>query len=235
MAEFRYHPEIISTFPGLAGGVILAQNMRNAASSEAVRQAFLEEQNAVLARIGQSPLSEIASLAAWRSAFRTFGIDPTKYRSAAEALLRRLTKKGDIPNISTIVDICNLVSIRYALPLAAFDARAVSGAITVRYASGTETFIPHDQAEGEHPDPGEVIFSDDEDNVVARRWCWKQSLSSTVSLDTTQAIFTIEAQHPGGRADIEAALNDLLHLLKAHVGGNFKTGILGSTNVSVRS
>ncbi|MEW5867842.1 MAG: phenylalanine--tRNA ligase beta subunit-related protein [Chloroflexota bacterium] len=235
MSEFRYHPDIISNFPNLAGGVILAQDMRNSPTSEALRQAFIEEQRAILTRIGQMPLSEIASLAAWRGAFRTFGVDPTKYRSAAEALLRRLTKKGDIPNISTIVDICNLVSIRYALPLAAFDAQAVSGAITVRYADGTESFIPHDQAERECPDPGEVIFSDDKDNVVARRWCWKQSLSSAVSIDTTEAIFTIEAQHPNGRADIEAALDDLLGMLKTYAGGNFKTGLLPGAQASIRS
>ena len=39
-------------------------------------------------------------------------------RSAAEALLRRLTKQGSIPSINTLVDIGNLVSIRYALPVA---------------------------------------------------------------------------------------------------------------------
>jgi DNA/RNA-binding domain of Phe-tRNA-synthetase-like protein len=59
--------------------------------------AYRAEQQAVIARIGSRPLSEIESLAAWRSAFRAFGVEPTQYRSAAEALLRRLTKKGDIP------------------------------------------------------------------------------------------------------------------------------------------
>ncbi len=114
----------------------------------------------MLYQIGAQPLSEIPSLAAWRAAFRLFGVDPTKYRSAAEALLRRLTKKGDIPSISALVDLCNLVSIRYALPVAAFDARALSGALTVRFAAGDEAFTAHDSPEPEHPEPGEVIFAD---------------------------------------------------------------------------
>ena len=49
----------------------------------------------------------------------------------ALALLRRLTKKGDIPSINAVVDICNLVSIRYALPVAAFDLAAITGGVTV--------------------------------------------------------------------------------------------------------
>ena len=224
--EFRYHPDLLKRFPDICGGVILAQGLNNVPTPPDLLQAYQTEQRAVLYRIGEQPLSEIPSLAAWRAAFRLFGVDPTKYRSAAEALLRRLTKKGDIPSISALVDLCNLVSIRYALPVAAFDARALSGALTVRFAAGDETFTAHDSPEPEHPEPGEVIFADPLGLVVARRWCWKQSLESTVELDTRSAILTVEAQHPGGQKEIQAALNDLSILLERFVGGNFNLGVL---------
>lgn len=42
-------------------------------------------------------LSQIRVLAAWRTTFGGSSVDPTQYRSAAESLLRRLTKKGGIP------------------------------------------------------------------------------------------------------------------------------------------
>ena len=218
--QFRYHPDILSQFPNICGGVIVAQGMTNSPAPAVLQGLFLAEQSAVLKRTGQTPLSELPTLAAWRQAFRTFGTDPTKYRSAAEALLRRLTKKGDIPSINSLVDMCNLVSIRYALPVAAFDLRAVQDAIRVQFASGTELFIPHDQPEGENPAPGEVIFVDEAGRVHARRWCWKQSAESTVDLDTRQALITIETQLPGGQAEVQAAVQDLLGLLRANVGGN---------------
>jgi DNA/RNA-binding domain of Phe-tRNA-synthetase-like protein len=224
--EFRYHPDLVERFPEICGGVILVQGLNNAPTPADLLLAYQTEQRAVLVKIGEQPLSEIPSLAAWRAAFRLFGVDPTKYRSAAEALLRRLTKKGDIPSISSLVDLCNLVSIRYALPVAAFDARALSGAVTVRFAVGNESFTAHDSPEPEHPEPGEVIFADPADLVVARRWCWKQSLESTVELDTRDVILTVEAQHPGGRQDIHAALKDLSILLERFVGGNFKSCVL---------
>jgi DNA/RNA-binding domain of Phe-tRNA-synthetase-like protein len=226
MTTFQYHADIFARYPDLVGGVILAEGVSNGPTPEGLREAYLAEQRATLDRIGETPLSEIESLAAWRGAFRAFGVNPTKYRSAAEALLRRLTKKGDIPSINILVDMSNLVSIRYALPVAAFDTRALQGAVTVHFAAGAERFTPLGEGEVEHPEPGEVVFSDETALVVARRWCWRQSAESAAGADTTQVVVTVEAQHPGGRADVEAALEDLLGLLDEYAGGRFTPGVL---------
>jgi lysyl-tRNA synthetase class 2 len=118
MPVFQYHAEILNKFPLIAGGVLTVNGLKNYPSSPDVLSIYQAEQQKVLAQIGSTPLSELPSLAGWRAAFRAFGVDPTGYRSAAEALLRRLTKKGDIPSINCVVDLCNLVSIRYGLPVA---------------------------------------------------------------------------------------------------------------------
>lgn len=233
MTAFRYHPEILARYPNIVGGVILAEGMKNGPTPEPLLVAYQEEQRATLRRIGETPLSQIPSLAAWRGAFRGFGLDPTQYRSAAEALLRRLTKKGDIPSINTLVDLGNLVSIRYALPVAIFDTRALQGAITVRFASGSERFTPLGETAAEHPEPGEVIFADERDLVIARRWCWRQSEESAAQPETTNALITVEAHHAQGRADIQAALADLLALLEQYAGGTFTSAVLDSTHAVI--
>lgn len=233
MPTFQYHADIFARYPNLVGGVILAEGVTNGPTPDALREAYMAEQRATLDRIGETPLSELESLAAWRAAFRAFGVNPTKYRSAPEALLRRLTKKGDIPSINMLVDLNNLVSIRYALPIAALDIQEVQGAVTVRFADGSERFTPLGQSEVEHPEPGEVIFSDETGLVVARRWCWRQSDESAARADTTQAVITVEAQHPGGRGDVEAALDDLVGLLEEHTGGSFTVGVLTPDNPAI--
>src|SRR5438270_13198800 len=138
MHIFQYHPDILTRYPQIVGGAILAQNVTNGPTPTRLQELYQAEQQLVLHRLGSTPLSQIESLAAWRRAFRGFGVDPTQYRSAAEAILRRLTKKGDIPSINTLVDIGNLVSIRYALPVAVFDTQDLEGAVTVHFADGTE-------------------------------------------------------------------------------------------------
>ncbi|HEX6481734.1 MAG TPA: phenylalanine--tRNA ligase beta subunit-related protein [Ktedonobacteraceae bacterium] len=226
MTVFRYDDQILARYPGVVGGVILARGMTNGPTPESLLAAYSAEQQATLQRLGTTPLSQVAALAAWRSAFRGFDVDPTQYRSASESLLRRLTKKGDIPSINLLVDLGNLVSIRYALPVAVFDTRALQGTVTVHFANGSERYTTLGQSEVDHPEPGEVVFSDETGLVIARRWCWRQSDQSSAQDDTTEAIITVEAHHTDGRRDIEAALNDLLELLKKYAGGSFTVGIL---------
>jgi len=226
MTVFQYHPDILVRYPNVVGGVIVAHGVKNGASSDELLTAYYAEQQATLARIGDTPLSQIVSLAAWRGVFRSFGVDPTQIRSACEALLRRLTKQGDIPSINTLVDIGNLVSIRYALPVAMVDLRSATGAITVRLADGTESFTNLGQPEIAHPDPSEVIFADEAGLVFARRWCWRQSDQSASREDTTDLLVTVEAHHEGARTDVEAAVRDLTALLGQFAGASLTSAIL---------
>jgi len=223
MTRFRYDPTVVEQFPDVVGGVLLAGGLTVGEAPQALAEAFAAEQRAVLDRIGQTPLSELPSLNAWRRAFRAFGVDPTAYRSAAEALLRRLTKQGSLPSISTLVDIGNLVSIRYALPVAVFDRRSITGTLTVRPATGDESFTDLGSGTTEQPEPGEVIFIDEAGRVAARRWCWRQSAESASSAATTDVLVTVEGHHASARSDVEAALADLDALLRSNAGATETT------------
>jgi DNA/RNA-binding domain of Phe-tRNA-synthetase-like protein len=213
---FRYDAAIVERFPSVVGGVIVAAGVANGPSPAALAADFEVEQAATIKRIGATPLSELPSIVAWRRAFRAFGVDPTGYRSAAEALLRRLTKQGAIPSINALVDIGNLVSIRYALPVAIFDRRAIDGSITVRFASGDEVFTDLGSGERQAPEPGEVVFVDEAGHVCARRWCWRQSAESASGPDTTDILVTVEGLHESAVDDVAAARRDLQELLVAY-------------------
>jgi DNA/RNA-binding domain of Phe-tRNA-synthetase-like protein len=226
MDIFRYHPDILARYPQVVGGAILAQNVTNGPTPERLQALYQEEQQRVLQRLGSTPLSQVESLAAWRRAFRGFGVDPTQYRSAAEALLRRLTKKGSIPSINLLVDLGNLVSIRYGLPVAVFDRRALRGTVTVHFADGSERYSELGESEEDHPEPGEVVFSDETQLVVARRWCWRQSEPSAATEQTRECVITTEAHHATAHQDVEAALCDLLALLEEYARGTTTSAIL---------
>jgi DNA/RNA-binding domain of Phe-tRNA-synthetase-like protein len=236
MILFRYDQGIAARYPGIVGGVLRADGIRNGPSTDELSEAFGGEQRAVLERLGDTPLSEVPSLAAWRRAFRAFGVDPTAYRSAAEALLRRLTKQGSIPSINTLVDIGNLVSIRYALPVAMFDLGSISGGLTVRLATGDESFTDLGSGATEQPEPGEVIFIDEAGHVAARRWCWRQSAESAISTSTIDVLVTVEGHHDGAREDVQAALADLDVLLGSFAGASATSDdILGAASMEFLS
>jgi DNA/RNA-binding domain of Phe-tRNA-synthetase-like protein len=231
--SFQYHADILAAYPDILGGIIVGTGLKNGPTPDSLLAAYQEEQSATLNRIGDTPLSEIPSLAAWRAAFRRFGANPTKHRSAAEALLRRLTKKGDIPSINMLVDMANLTSIRYGIPVASVDTRDVQGPITVHFSDGTERFTELGSDQPVTPEVGEVVFSDETKMVVARRWCWRQSAESASRPDTTDVIITIEAQHDGGSSAVESALSDLLALLEEYAGGSYRHAILDVNNPAI--
>jgi DNA/RNA-binding domain of Phe-tRNA-synthetase-like protein len=213
---FSYDPTLIDSYPTIRAGVIRATGLSNGPSPADLTALYRQEQHKRVEQFHQTPIAELASIAAWRRAFSKFGVKPTQYRNAAEALLRRLSKHGDIPGINLLVDLGNLVSIRYALPVAFFDQAAVTGATTVRFSDGSETFTDLGSGESVHPEAGEVIFVDDAGQVSARRWCWRQSAQSATGPTTTSALVTVEGHHGDARADVGAAIADLAELLRTY-------------------
>ncbi len=216
---FRYHPRVIERFPSVRAGVVQVSGLDNCAADEALAAAFRAEQAAVRGRLGSTPLAELPSIAAWRLVFGAFGVPPTRYRNAAEALLRRLTHHGDLPTINPLVDIGNLTSIRHALPVLVVDTARVVGGITVAEATGNERFDDLGGVATEHPEPGEIIFVDDAGNTIARRWCWRQSRGSAANPETTEALLVVEAHHDKAEAGIAAALATLTALLDEYTPG----------------
>ncbi len=229
---FQYAADVLARYPTTIGGIIYAEGVHNGPSSEALRAEYEATQKATIARIGATPLSELPYLAAWRPVFRGFGVDPTKYRNAAESLLRRLTKQGNIPSINALVDIGNLVSIRHGLPIAVLDMNAIQGTLTVHFANGSERYTELGADAMGNPEIGEVVFTDETGLVFARRWCWRQSEPSAAKEATTRILVTLEAHHAAGRDAVTSAIQDFLALLAKYTGGSVQHTILDAQNPS---
>lgn len=69
-----------------------------------------------------------------RKAYRSLGKDPTRYRSSAEALARRIIKGQELYSINNIVEINNLISLQSLYPVCAYDLSKIQGDITLKRA-----------------------------------------------------------------------------------------------------
>lgn len=216
---FAYEEAVARRFPTIRAGVIHATGLTNGPSPPALLEEYRAAQRAASERLASSAIAELPSIAAWRRVLTGFGVKPTRHRVAPEALLRRLGKKGDIPSISTLVDLGNLVSIRYALPVAVFDHAGIDGGIEVRLATGDERFTDLGSSDAVPPEPGEVVLVDRSGVVAARRWCWRQSAQSATGEATVDALVVVEAHHDAAASDVASALADLTALLEAHQPG----------------
>jgi len=165
-------------------------------------------------RLSQGPESQLPEVAAWRRAYTQMGLKPTKYRSAAEALLRRFKREDDLPRLHPLVDLCNALSLAFAMPVAVFDVAHVDSYIEVRHATGTEQYLAF-SGEIENPAPQEVIFADAADQVHARRWTFRQSRRSIISPETTQALIVNEGLHESAAADVQSLIDVLAEAVTA--------------------
>ena len=214
---FAYDDVVAGRYPEIRAGVIHATGLTNGPSPQGLLDEYGAEQRAASGRLEATAIAYMPQIAAGRRAFTWFGAKPTQHRNAAEVLLRRLARRGEVPSINTLVNIGNLVSIRYAMPVAVFDRANIAGSIVVRFATGAELFTDLGSTESVYPDPGEVVFVDEDNFLSARRWCWRHSSQSATGPTTVEALLVVEGLHAAAGRDTEsAALADLASLLASH-------------------
>jgi len=83
---------------------------------------------------------ESPQVEAVRRAYKSLGKDPARYRGSAEALLRRIVAGKGFPQINSVVDVINLVSVESRLPVGLYDAAHVSGGVVFRAGRAGETY-----------------------------------------------------------------------------------------------
>lgn len=72
-------------------------------------------------------LKEMSGIAATRKVYRACGKDPSRYRPASEALIRRMLQGKQLYQRDTLVDLVNLASIVFGYSIGGFDADKFEG------------------------------------------------------------------------------------------------------------
>lgn len=72
-------------------------------------------------------LKMLTSIAATRQVYKACGKDPSRYRPASEALIRRVLQGKELYQRDTLVDLVNLASIAYGYSIGGFDADKFEG------------------------------------------------------------------------------------------------------------
>ncbi len=202
---FGHSKDIWQQFPSLVPGVLVVDGIHTKVDVTGELEPWFKRARE---RLSRGPESELVEVSAWRRAYSQMGMKPTQYRSAAEALLRRFRREDNLPQLHPLIDLCNAVSLAFALPVAVFDLAGVEGYLEVRHAAGTEHYLSFSD-ETEIPPRGEVIFVDGANRVHARRWTFRQSRYSTVSPATSRVLIVSEGLHPAAPTDVPALIEAL--------------------------
>ncbi|MDH4221464.1 MAG: phenylalanine--tRNA ligase beta subunit-related protein [Candidatus Bathyarchaeota archaeon] len=157
---------------------------------------------------------------AYRDFFWRVGIDPTKNRPAAEALIRRILGGKTIPRINTLVDAYNLASIKTEIALAAFDANKLKGGLIMRFAEKTEKFLGIGMEKPMLLQGGEIVVSDSEKLVAIYPY---RDADSTKITDKTKNVMLLVCGVPGiAEETLQNAAQVALDYITRFCGGEGK-------------
>ena len=226
--------DITNAFPGYRVAFVVADGLTIAPERPvALDQLIAEREAAARAAWGGTELAQVPGIAAWRAAYKGFGIKQTRYRSSVERLLKNVLAGRSLARVNAFVDLYNAVSLEHVLPLGADDLDRVIPPLSFRYAREGDSFVDMAEAEEggepESPKPGEVVYADAA-HVLCRRWNWRQDARSIIRAETRRAVVTVQSN---GSGDVAAGANDLVDLIAEFCSGTCRVGVLDRTHAAV--
>lgn len=185
----RPGPDLAAEFPGLEALLFDVTGLRGK-PTDAAQDAFIEERvNDYRRTYALETLKDEPRLRAYRDFFWRVGVDPTKVRPAAEALLRRVIQGKPFPRINALVDAYNLASTETRIALAAFDKEKLHGDLRMRRARPGETFLGIGMDSAVTLTGVEVVC-EDADRLVAV-YPYRDADASRVSSETRDVRFLV--------------------------------------------
>jgi len=153
---------------------------------EALKEKLIEETKN---KFNAESLKDVPVFRLYRDFFWRLGIDPTKNRPAAEALVRRILVGKPIPSVNSVVEAYNLASVKTLVALAVFDADKLSGELTLRFAKVGEEFMGIGMDKPLHLSGDEVVVSDAEKLVAV--YPYRDAEASKVTRETKNVVILV--------------------------------------------
>jgi len=165
----------------------------------------------------------------WRDAFSKLGISGSKFPSSIESMARRILKKDPFPRINALVDLYNIISLRFLVPMGGHDLDTIEGNIYLRFTEGWEPFTPMGGGETVTVPKGELVYCDDRE-VLTRNWVWRQCEKDKVTEKSKNIFIPIDVLGEIGRDRAGEIIHALSKLIPRYLGGTFFSAILNSKN-----
>jgi DNA/RNA-binding domain of Phe-tRNA-synthetase-like protein len=127
---------ITKKVPGCRLGCILFEQVAVRGATPALTQEFIKLQQEASDAYQLDLLPKLPRILAVRSMYKKMAFDPSRYRPASEALVRRVLQNKGVYYVNSAVDVNNYCSIKFLLPFGLYDAAEIQGDICYQMANG---------------------------------------------------------------------------------------------------
>ena len=224
---------IIEKYPEINIGVLIGKNIDNTKNIDELDEMQREAINQAQKQIGDQPITKHPHIASWRNLYRSFGTKPGDYRPSAEALIRRSIKTGRLPRINNVVDLYNLVSVKYIIPMGGFDLDKIDGDIHLRFSEGLEDFTPLGQSEKQQTYQGEVVYADNT-RILTRRWNYRDADQTKITPSTKNIVMFLDAGPEIPNKKVQEALEDFSKLMRNYCSGKISIDTANKENLKIK-
>ena len=228
--KLRIDQKVFERFSGLNIGIVVAKGVDNKEMAGEIQGLIRDQEKRVREQFSLESLSQRPKITVWQETYRSFGAKPKDYKSSVENLYRLVLEGVDLRQINNLVDIYNLISLKYMLPVGGEDLDKVQGDIVLTFAGTAEPpgLLLGDK-EPRPPHEGEVIYKEDI-SAICRRWNWREADRTKLTEETRNCILVIEGLPPVVKEEIELATKELADLVQKFCGGEVVYYILDKNN-----
>ncbi len=204
----------------IRAGVIEVNNLTVSENSDAYQQLIVCG-NGYHEKYAGMPISEIPGIQNARRLFRALGIEPTKYRPASEAMLRRFLKDKAVYSVNNLVDVSNWCALDFLLPNGVYDRAKIVGDIELRRGLPDESYPGLNNLEL-HME-GRYVLADARGPFGSPK---TDSQRTCVDLSTTQIITIIYAPADYDPAILQRQCNTSAQRIVEYCGGVIKRSVI---------
>lgn len=211
---FKIDSLITDKYPDLRIGIVCGKGVDNATIPVQLHSIKLDSVRNLRGRLTLEDLGLDPHIIAWRQTYKSFGLKPKSHKPTAEALVRRILKGEDLPQISPIVDLYLVNELDNLLPIGGYDLDHISDFISLEISKGDEEFLPIGANELEKTKKDEVVYRDNS-RILSRRWNYRDADYAKITDKTKHFVLFIEAALPQiTNQALEKATKELEHSLK---------------------
>lgn len=211
--KLTVHKSIKGILPNCHLGYMVINDGVVRGTPPALTREFIELQAQLAKAYNLTVLPSIPRIISVRSMYKKLDYDPTRYRPASEALVRRVLQGKGLYYVNSAVDVNNFCSMKYLLPFGLYDLDKVDGDIEYRIAE-----------QGEYINiSGKSVSTDGKPFLTDRKGVFgnptSDSRRTAVTLSTTNLLSVVYADEEVDEQALYGILEYTAEMLVRYNGG----------------
>ncbi len=211
--------------PGLRLVLLVARGLDNHKARPVLVEALAERQAILRATWSYAAPLDHPHLSCWHDVLPTLDGQPDRPGSSVERLVHRALSDRPAGSTNPMVDLLEVLSLRFLVPIMAWDLDQLAAEPTLGFTTGAERFVGRGTAGWEPVAAGELAFLSTPD-VIARPFVGRLAKHGKITASTHRTLAV--AAVPRGRApNLASRIGEALtSLVAVHFGIAARTWIL---------